>query len=67
MTVPDNNSTTPTESTSRFTNSSGYAGTRVFNSRTFVGGTGAQIKAGPSGFQPFSRRRRRTIRPTAVI
>ena len=31
VTVPDNNSTTPTESTSRFTNSSGYAGTRVFN------------------------------------
>ena len=53
VTVPDNNSTTPTESTSRFTNSSGYAGTRVFNSRNFVGGTGAQIKARPSGFRPF--------------
>ena len=41
VTVHDNNSTMPTESTtSRYTSSSGYAGTKVFKSRTFVGRTG---------------------------
>ena len=67
MTVHDNDSTTPTESTtSRYTSSSGYAGTRVFNSQTFVGGTGAQMKAGPSR-STLSRRRWRTIRPKTAI
>ena len=52
--VQDNDSTTPTElTTGRYSSSSGYTGTRVFNSQIFVGRMGAQMKAGPSGFRPF--------------
>ena len=41
MTVHDNNSTMLTESTtSRYISSSGYAGTKVFKSLTFVDRTG---------------------------
>ena len=33
-------------------NGRGYTGTRVFNSRTFTGGSGAAVNTGPSGFRP---------------
>lgn len=52
VTVQDQSSTDSAAPMERPT-SSGYAGTRVFNSRTFTGGTGASMKAGPQGFRPF--------------
>ena len=47
MTVKDPNSAAEDSATKTSTGGSNYAGTRIFNSRTFTGGTGASTKSGP--------------------
>ena len=53
VTVGNPNSTAEESAAETSTGGSNYAGTRIFNSRTFMGGTGASAKSGPPGFRPF--------------